>query len=32
MDVLRAQGVGDDAISAMLTVHVPDALGGRSTL
>ena len=32
VDVLRAQGLDDQSISAMLTVPVPDALGARSTL
>lgn len=32
VDVLRAQGLNDQSIAAMLTVRVPDALGARSTL
>ena len=32
VDVLRAQGLNDLSIAAMLTVPVPDALGARSTL
>ena len=32
VDVLHAQGVGDEAVAAILTALVPDAVGARATL